>query len=167
MTDEQLPLAKWLDAATEAFYDFMVQTLQVEQDSNFNTLESLDGHDVSSLGLLSGASLCLDIGLSNLLEIRVVSNEKNLTWLTHKILNTPDQEPVDKAELIDAIKEVANIISGGVKCRLNGLCANGIVLGLPFDIKEQVLHDTNNALWRKLSVDTIDVLLSTRFISQI
>jgi CheY-specific phosphatase CheX len=45
--------------------------------------------------------------------------------------------------MIDAIKEVINIISGGIKCRLNDQISGGITLSIPFFLDGKEAQEKN------------------------
>lgn len=157
---KQVLLTQWINAAAEAFNAFIIQSLLLEQEIGSDNLELMDGADVHTLGFLSGASLCLNVEQNQMVEIKILAHESTLVSLTHLMLSAPIHEPIGKDDVSDAIREIVNIISGGVKCRLNAEYDDTIILGLPLYIDEQVLHDDGHGLWGRLNINDIEVLLS-------
>lgn len=158
----QLDLTQWINSAAEAFHDFMGQLLMNDQEIGSDSLELFDGHDVHALGLLAGASLFLEVEQGTTIALKILASKSALSELTHLMLNTSKHEPIEQEDIIDAIKEIVNIVSGGVKCRLNSEYNDSIVLGLPLYIEERIMNGDGTSVWGTLRMNNIEIFLSVK-----
>lgn len=129
----------WLTAAVNATNDFVINALD-EQYINSSSLDEAKRADPTQL---SGAYLLLDCGAYQV-EVGVLVDLENLMQITRKMLSLSPQAPLDREQMSDALNEIVNIISGGIKSRLNDQVEGGITLGLPRFLTNTEIsrHDT-------------------------
>lgn len=116
----------WLNAAVDAVNDFVSMGLGEEGAQALIN----DSSPVENLKMLSGSSLVLSCS-NEQIEIGLLADPQNIKMITQKMLSLSPEEGVDKEQMSDALNEALNIISGGIKSRLNDKADGGIVLGLP------------------------------------
>ncbi|WP_028383011.1 chemotaxis protein CheX [Legionella moravica] len=142
------PSIPWIDVIAESASDYARQTLfkDLFHDSmNKNRITE------SNLTSLSGSYLLLTANKSDI-ELGFLSDESVLMDLARTILSVSPEVIIPRLDMMDAVNEVINIISGGVKSRVNDQITGGIVLGIPYFLE-------GDAVQKKIqqgAVETID-----------
>ncbi|MDR3501474.1 MAG: chemotaxis protein CheX [Legionella sp.] len=116
----------WLNAATDAMNDFVGMGLG-EENAAVSIMEYSKIEDPKQLFSSYLILSCED----HQVEIGLHANTENMKRITQKMLALTPEEMVDKEQTSDALNEAINIISGGIKSRLNEHIYGGIMLGLP------------------------------------
>ncbi|WP_133137766.1 chemotaxis protein CheX [Legionella rowbothamii] len=120
----------WLTAAVDAVNDFVINGLGDQDTEVF----SLEYSRIQNPNQLSGSYLMLDCGTYQV-EVGLLVDLENLNQITRKMLSLSSKEKLDKEQMSDVLNESINIISGGIKSRLNDHIEGGITLGLPRFLK--------------------------------
>lgn len=150
-------LDSWIHAAAEAAHDFSGQMLGLDESDNVYDIKRVYD-DVSDS--LPGSCIALSCG-EDLIEISFLSQEEVLTKIGRLMLVMSPEEELRREDMMDAIKEAINIISGGVKCRLNNEVTGGILLGLPTYSEQKKIHNTGKeSIAGMIHVANMPVLLS-------
>lgn len=152
-------LERFIVAAVEAMSDFSIQMLGAEDSIDPDSMEPIKEWDSHAC---LGSYLPLNCG-EDLIEVGFMSSEDVLRVIVKRMLELSGEEDLPRDDMIDATKEIINIISGGIKCRLNEKVDGGILLGLPsFSEKPCCDLKKNNTLVGKLHVANMPVFLSIR-----
>ena len=150
-------LEDFINAAAEAVGDFAGQMLGADNPIQFNKLEQMKEEKYHTL---LGSYLALNCG-DQLIKVYFLSSEEVLMNLVKRMLAMSPDEPLAREDMIDAIKEIINIISGGIKCRLNDHVNGGILLGLPSFIEGKSMQTKENGrITGQLFVAGMPVFLS-------
>ncbi|CAM4491984.1 MAG: hypothetical protein LEGION0403_FIIPPAGN_01674 [Legionella sp.] len=130
-------LSTWLDASIGAFYDFGVQNFFIEEHSEpqINYINLLN--EISDL---NGSSIELNMD-GKKINVFFLSQQETLDYIANRILCNDENERLDEADVVDAIKELTNIIAGGVKNRLSAEVEGEILLGLPSYIDKYFINE--------------------------
>ncbi|MFC3909607.1 chemotaxis protein CheX [Legionella dresdenensis] len=134
MNNDQL-LVPWLQASVEAFCDFVSQSFFIEEVIDPANLQIEDAGQLKNTKNLEGSAIDLSIN-DKKIRIYFLANQETLSNIAARILYTDVQEIPEYTDIIDAIKEMTNVIAGGVKSRLSAEAEGEIVLGLPVYIKQ-------------------------------
>ncbi len=149
-------LKDWINAAAEATNDFAAQALGVEQSIATCGIEIIDEPSCSDL---EGSCLQLTCGETSI-KVCFLSGEDILMKIARIMLAISSEDELSKKDMIDAIKEAINIISGGIKRRLNEQFIGGITLGLPLFMKREFMNEEHeNRVIAKIVVAEMPVFL--------
>ncbi|MDR3443005.1 MAG: chemotaxis protein CheX [Legionella sp.] len=149
-------LEEWIQAQAEAVADFSQEILGVPGSIHVAPIEWMDKELCLSL---MGASLELSNN-EQLIKILLLSNEEVLTKIAKLMLMSTPGELLSQADMMDAIKEVVNIISGGIKSRMNERMGGGILLGLPYFSQKNLISQEADVLIGKVSVANMPIYLA-------
>ena len=147
----------WIKVAVEATNEFARQALCFEEHVSSSNMGLMEEETP-----LSGSYLMLTCGEFQM-EIGFLSSEKILMEIARILFVVTPEEVLPREDMIDAIKEVINIISGGVKCRLNDQISGGITLSIPFFLEGKDVQEKNqDALIENIIVAGMPVSLYVR-----
>lgn len=120
---------EWLDATRQATKETVSTMLKLD----VTPLTSIDtAHEP-----LSGAHISLKSSNDNI-EICLVTSKEGCGKLARAMLSMDETDPLDDADVDDAVGEILNVIAGAVKRQLNHKTQNTLLLGLPKHIKGHV-----------------------------
>jgi len=108
----------------------------------FNTSPISMPHVVLEDGVtnqLNGSMLRVDCNKEFDMDIYFLAEESDLFLISAQYLGLETPYQLKKNEMMDAIMEINNIISGGFKSRLNDKLSGGILIGLPEFIEKKVV----------------------------
>lgn len=146
----------WMSAASEAVNDFSVQMLGIEELNYFSNLEQINEELFVSL---AGSYIQLNCG-DSLVEVAFLSSDDVLLKIGKLMHKVAPADQLFRDDMIDAIKEVVNIISGGIKSRLNGQIEGGILLGIPmFSDNLQTYKQAKESLSGVVHLDDMRIYL--------
>lgn len=153
MRTTETSLQDWILAASEATNEFAEQALGIRGSSNIEMMNDTSCRDMAGSSLLLH---CSDMSV----KVGFFSSDVVLMTIAKIILDVPSEDELSREEMIDAINETINIISGGVKRRLNDLANGGISLGLPLFIEADYDCKKNKgALFARMLIGEMPVLL--------
>ena len=153
--DKHQALSQWLNASGEAFCDFVAQSFYVEEFLDPGSLMTHSTSEWSKLEGLKGSTIHMSLPSKETI-LYFLSKEDALTNITHRILNTDPAEGIDFSDVVDSIKEVANVVAGGVKSRLNYSFDDDIKLSIPSFIESFTLDNTKDFLIGSFMFDNIE-----------
>lgn len=126
----------WIDVIAESANDYARQTLFEDLLHDSMSKNKNTGNNFTPL---SGSYLLLTANKSDI-EWGFLSDESVLMDLARTILSVSPEVIIPRLDMMDAINEVINIISGGVKSRVNDQITGGIVLGIPYFLEGGVVQ---------------------------
>ncbi len=128
-------LNPWIVAARGAAVDVFDQAL------------SLRGRalDTGVLTLGSVGALIPIVSELSPVQIGVFASEPDCTRLARALLYAAPTDPITRAEMIDAMCEIANMLAGSVKARVTGYATHA-ALGLPTFVHGPVEAATSTAV---------------------
>lgn len=134
-----LQLDKWMQVASEALDYFVNQVLNPNGFVEAKPLHLIEEYNTP----LSGASLILQCGELFRVNVELLSDPKHLKQIARTMFDMSDNEPISDEDVVDAIKESVNMLSGGIKSRLTDQIEGEILLGIPTFIVEKKLQKTS------------------------
>ena len=132
-------LSTWLEASMQAFYDFAAQNFSIEELPEFNKSQINYLNQLEEIRSLKGSFIELSLE-SKKINVFFLAQQETLNYIANRILSTNEDEKLDDMDVVDAIKELTNIIAGGVKNRLSAEVEGEIVLGLPAYIDKYLIN---------------------------
>lgn len=147
-------LKNWIHAAAEATNEFAEQALGIKESCNIEIINDMSCRDMAGSSLLLHSS-------DTSIKVGFFSSDVVLMKIAKLILDIPSADELSRNDMIDAINEIINIISGGVKRRLNDQASGGISLGLPSFI-EADYHDckkNEETLFARMLIAEMPILL--------
>ncbi|CAM3030551.1 chemotaxis protein CheX [Legionella worsleiensis] len=138
----------WVSVIAESANDYAAQALFADQ---MPVLMNKNDTSANNPTLLSGSFLMLTANEGQI-ELGFLANEPVLMDLARIILSvSPEDTVISQLDMMDAINEMINVISGGVKSRVNHQIPGGILLGIPYFldgdvVKEKIKHATVETL---------------------
>lgn len=148
-------LNQWLHSAAETYLNFSEQVLQTEDFLTGDDLIIGETHQ----DYLSGSMLVLTVGGNHHVKVTILAEEKVWFDIARIMLGSSESTAVNREDMQDAVKEIANIIAGGVKSHLSTLYENSMLLGLPEFIAQDNLIDEPNTLWGKIAIHKKEVFI--------
>jgi CheY-specific phosphatase CheX len=116
-------LTEWVDALVGAANQLAMESLGFEEGEIVATENSLES-------LVSGALIAL-VGNQTSVEVGLCATEDNCAKLVRAFLGMePEDEDLSKADMDDALGEMANVMAGALKARIDGRVPS-MQLGLP------------------------------------
>lgn len=155
---ERAILEEWIHAEAEAVADFSQEVLGIPVSVNVAPMEWTDKEVCQSF---MGAGLELSNN-EQMIKILLLSNEEVLIKIAKLMLMITPDEILSQADMMDAIKEVVNIVSGGIKSRMNERMGGGLLLGLPYFSQQNVIPQ-EDVLIGKMSVANMPIYLAVSF----
>lgn len=144
----------WLNATIEAVSDFVINGLE-EPEAYVSVLD----YSKIENSNIAGSYLTLSTKC-NKIEIGLIVDHESLKKITMKMLCLSTDEMINKEQMSEALKEVTNIISGGIKSRLNDQVTGGIILGLPLFLENTKEARRNATLLRYIAVNDLSICIS-------
>jgi CheY-specific phosphatase CheX len=119
----KIALTEWGDALVGAANQLAMESLGFEEGEVLATETSLES-------LVAGSLIAL-VGNQNSIEVGLCATKDNCVILARAFLGMePEDEDLSKADLDDALGEMANIMAGALKARMDGRVP-AMQIGLP------------------------------------
>ena len=151
-------LMDWLNATNDTIGEHLGPMLGVEHLVDSHRMDLINDSDIDAI---MGSYLLLNCANTHSIKVSFLSSEDVLMQIAKKILGLSPTDELSRDDMIDAIKEVINIISGGVKSRLNHQVSGGIALGLPFFVdKTDDFPKSEDTLFGKIIISGMPIYLS-------
>lgn len=152
-------LQEWIHAEAEAVADFSQEILGIPISIDAADIEWTDKELCQSF---MGAYLELSADEEKI-KIFFLSNEEVLMTLAKLMLLISPQDTLSQEDMMDAIKEVVNIISGGIKSRMNERMSGRLLLGLPSFSEKNVIPHQKEVLIGKVLVANMPLFLAVAY----
>ncbi len=151
-------LTDWLNATCDTVSEYIGPMLGDEHSIEVNNMAYDDSCPVDAI---MGSCLLLTCDNHSGIKVSFLSNDDVLMQIAKKMLGMPSNDSLEREEMKDAIKEVVNVISGGVKSRLNSQISGVITLGLPsFVDSTHSLQKNEHHLFQKITISGLPIVLS-------
>ncbi len=151
-----LDLNTWMKALGEAVSDFALQALNIEVQPDL--LEAV----VDTKTPKDGSSLTLNCTNEFKITLYFLAAKEHLHTITELLLSLKPGEPLGEEDVDDSVKEIINVLSGGVKSRLSDKFPEEIVLSLPVLIKDKILKPEEKVMHAVLEVGSMPIYLSVQ-----
>lgn len=148
-------LQDFVQAAGEATVEYTKMSFGIENGITPDRFELIENDSP-----LPTSGSCLVLTVNDMsITVGLLSIEDNLMKMAKSILDLPVDQEISKEEMMDTVNEMINIISGGIKSRLNNKVEGGITLGLPKFIELDWDNYHNAAAIAKILIDDMPVYL--------